>query len=169
MGKDKKKKRSPSRSRSRDNREVSARKSRIDSGISISTTISKESVSPNDALSPAVADSPVRRIKYPCMAQTTGRSLSPKNSKRSPGRRDKASPRKELEDKRELTLSPSPSPPRRVLARTDDSSDKSDGLRMLRSVSKEKNGFNDKFKDQRSDRSRDRKSYHEKDRKDKEK
>jgi len=104
--------RSPSReerrrSRSRGSsgrKESSGRKSRIDSGISTLTNGSKDSVSP-------------RNVGSPRRDVSEGKVFSPRKLKLSPPKIKSHSSRVEDEDDRGVSLSPSPSPPRRILER----------------------------------------------------
>merc|ERR1719239_2055221 len=104
--------RSPSReerrrSRSRGSsgrKESSGRKSRIDSGISTLTNGSKDSVSP-------------RNVGSPRRDVSEGKVFSPRKFKLSPPKIKSHSSRVEDEDDRGVSLSPSPSPPRRILER----------------------------------------------------
>merc|ERR1719239_1012332 len=104
--------RSPSREERRRSRskgssgrkESSGRKSRIDSGISTLTNGSKDSVSP-------------RNVGSPRRDASEGKVFSPRKLKLSPPKIKSRSSRVEDEDDRGVSLSPSPSPPRRILER----------------------------------------------------
>merc|ERR1719278_1086629 len=114
------------RSRSRGSsgrKESSGRKSRIDSGISTLTNGSKDSVSPRDVGSP-------RRDT------SEGKVFSPRKLKQSP---PKTRGRKveEEDDRGETSLSPSPSPPRRILERQETPERRQHSLQEMEEIKKD--------------------------------
>ena len=123
--------RSPSReerrrSRSRGSsgrKESSGRKSRIDSGISTLTNGSKDSVSP-------------RNIGSPRREVSEGKVFSPKKLHSPPKMSSRTSRMEEEEDRGETSLSPSPSPPRRILERQETPERKQDSLQEMDEIKK---------------------------------
>ena len=125
--------RSPSReerrrSRSRGSsgrKESSGRKSRIDSGISTLTNGSKDSVSP-------------RNVGSPRRDVSEGKVFSPRKLKLSPPKTRGRSSRVEEEDDRgETSLSPSPSPPRRILERQETPERRQHSLQEMEEIKKD--------------------------------
>merc|ERR1719278_2213236 len=114
------------RSRSRGSsgrKESSGRKSRIDSGISTLTNGSKDSVSP-------------RNIGSPRREVSEGKVFSPKKLHSPPKMSSRTSRMEEEEDRGETSLSPSPSPPRRILERQETPERKKDSLQEMDEIIK---------------------------------